>query len=99
MSLYPNLEKPITFRGMTVKNRVFPPPMKTNYIKADHSMSEDIIQYYEDMAKGGIGLVTTEAAEIDGEHLYDATMTIRRFRDSGNWRMPYINMGRSFPCS
>ena len=74
MSLYPNLEKPITFRGMTVKNRVFLPPMKTNYIKADHSMSEDIIQYYEDMAKGGIGLVTTEAAEIDGEHLYDATI-------------------------
>lgn len=74
MSLYPNLEKPITFRGMTVRNRVFLPPMKTNYIKTDHSMSEDIIQYYEDMAKGGIGLITTEAAEIDGEHLYDATI-------------------------
>lgn len=74
MPLYPNLEQPITFRGMTVKNRIFLPPMKTNYIKKDHSMSEDIIQYYEDMAKGGIGLVTTEAAEIDGDHLYDATI-------------------------
>lgn len=74
MSQYPYLEKPITFRGMTVKNRIFVPPMKTNYIKADHSMSDDIIQYYEEMAKGGVGLITTEAAEIDGEHLYDGTI-------------------------
>lgn len=74
MSKYPHLSKPITFRGMTVKNRIFVPPMKTNYIKADHSMSDDIIQYYEEMAKGGVGLVTTEAAEIDGEHLYDGTI-------------------------
>lgn len=74
MAKYENLMKPITFRNMTVKNRVFLPPMKTNYIKLDHSMSEDIIQYYEDMAKGGVGLITTEAAEVDGEHLYDATI-------------------------
>lgn len=74
MQKYEHLMKPITFRGMTVKNRVFLPPMKTNYIKGDHSMSEDIIQYYEDMAKGGIGLITTEAAEVDGDHLYDATI-------------------------
>ena len=74
MSKYPNLFNPITFRGMTVKNRIFVPPMKTNYIKADHSMSEDIIQYYEEMAKGGVGLITTEAAEIDGDHLYDGTI-------------------------
>lgn len=74
MSKYPNLMKPITFRKMTVKNRVFLPPMKTNYINADHSLSEEIIQYYEEMAKGGIGLVTTEAAEVDGDHLYDATI-------------------------
>ena len=33
MSSYPYLESPITFRGMTVKNRIFVPPMKTNYIK------------------------------------------------------------------
>lgn len=72
--MYKYLNKPITFRGMTVKNRVFLPPMKTNYIKPDHSMSEDIIQYYEDMAKGGVGLITTEAAEVDGQHLYDPTI-------------------------
>ncbi len=57
MSKYPNIEKPITFRGMTVKNRIFVPPMKTNYIKADHSMSDEIIEYYEEMAKGGAVLL------------------------------------------
>lgn len=72
--MYNYLMKPITFRSMTVKNRVFLPPMKTNYVRPDHSMSEDIMQYYEDMAKGGVGLITTEAAEVDGEHLYDATI-------------------------
>ncbi len=74
MSNYSYLSKPITFRKMTVKNRIFLPPMKTNYISHDHSMSDEIIQYYEDMAKGGIGLITTEAAEVDGEHLYDDTI-------------------------
>ena len=74
MSKYPHLFNPITFRGMTVKNRIFVPPMKTNYIKADHSMSDDIIEYYVEMAKGGVGLVTTEAAEVDGDHLYDGTI-------------------------
>lgn len=74
MSLYEHLMKPITFRGMTVKNRVFLPPMKTNYITPSHGMSEEIIQYYEDMARGGVGLITTEAAEVDGDHLYDETI-------------------------
>lgn len=74
MEKYEHLMQPITFRGMTVKNRVFLPPMKTNYIKEDHSMSDEIVQYYEDMAKGGVGLITTEAAEVDGDHLYDATI-------------------------
>lgn len=81
MTTYKHLMQPITFRGMTVKNRIFLPPMKTNYIQKDHTMSEDIIQYYEDMAKGGIGLITTEAAEIDGEHLYDETI-LGIFEDS-----------------
>ncbi|NYB75765.1 FAD-dependent oxidoreductase [Sedimentibacter hydroxybenzoicus DSM 7310] len=74
MSNYENLSKPITFRGMTVKNRVFLPPMKTNYITNTHEMSDEIIQYYEAMARGGVGLITTEAAEVDGEHLYDSTI-------------------------
>ena len=69
--LYPHLFSPITFRGMTVKNRIFLPPMKTNYINLDHTMTDQIIEYYTQMAKGGIGLITTEAAEIDKEHLYD----------------------------
>lgn len=33
------------------------------------------------MAKGGIGLITTEAAEVDGDHLYDATI-LGIFEDS-----------------
>ncbi len=72
--MYKYLSQPITFRGMTVKNRIFVPPMKTNYITASHEMSEEITQYYEEMACGGVGLITTEAAEVDGEHLYDATI-------------------------
>ena len=72
--MYTYLSQPISFRGMTVKNRVFLPPMKTNYITSEHTMSDEIIQYYEEMARGGVGLITTEAAEVDGEHLYDATI-------------------------
>ena len=74
MENYKYLSKPITFRGMTVKNRVFLPPMKTNFITDSHEMSDYIIEYYEDMARGGVGLITTEAAEVDGDHLYDGTI-------------------------
>ncbi|OPJ58019.1 FAD-dependent oxidoreductase [Clostridium oryzae] len=74
MNKYQYLASPITFRGMTVKNRVFLPPMKTNYIYENHKMSDEIIEYYGKMARGGIGLVTTEAAEVDGDHLYDSTI-------------------------
>ena len=72
--LYPHLFSPITFRGMTVKNRIFLPPMKTNYVNPDPTLSDQIIDYYVEMAKGGIGLITTEAAEIDKDHLYDPTI-------------------------
>lgn len=74
MNNYKYLASPITFRGMTVKNRIFLPPMKTNYISGNHQMSDEIIEYYGKMARGGIGLITTEAAEVDGDHLYDATI-------------------------
>lgn len=74
MNNYKHLASPITFRGMTVKNRIFLPPMKTNYISGNHQMSDEIIEYYGKMARGGIGLITTEAAEVDGDHLYDATI-------------------------
>ncbi|MCF0106744.1 MAG: FAD-dependent oxidoreductase, partial [Holdemanella sp.] len=71
---YEYLGKPITFRGMTVKNRIFLPPMKTNYAGFDHYVSEQMMYYLESMAKGGIGLITTEAAEVDGDHMYDPTI-------------------------
>lgn len=74
MSRYHHLEKPITFRGMTVKNRIFVPAMKTNFVNKDRSMNEGIIGYYEEMAKGGVGLITVEGAEVDGDHLYDESI-------------------------
>lgn len=74
MNKYQYLASPITFRAMTVKNRVFLPPMKTNYIYENHNMSHEIIEYYAKMARGNIGLITTEAAEVDGDHLYDSTI-------------------------
>ncbi|MDR3591607.1 MAG: FAD-dependent oxidoreductase [Negativicutes bacterium] len=50
---------------MTVKNRVMMAPVATNF--ADHSggISEQMIHYYCERARGGVGLIIVENANVD----------------------------------
>ncbi|WP_394237867.1 FAD-dependent oxidoreductase [Niallia oryzisoli] len=62
MASYENLFKPLTVNRMTIKNRIVMPPMGTNFADPSGAINEKHIQYYEQRAKGGTGLIILENA-------------------------------------
>ncbi len=50
---------------LTLKNRIVMPPMGTGFAAASGEASEEIIRYYEERAKGGVGLIITEVCRVD----------------------------------
>ena len=65
---YPHIFEPMTIRRMTVKNRIVMTPMGTNYGEQNGEMSFLHINYYEQRAKGGTGLLIVENASVDSPH-------------------------------
>ncbi len=59
------LSDPITIRNMVVKNRIGYPAMMSNCSNPDGSPSERNISLYEQKAKGGIGILTYEAVNVN----------------------------------
>lgn len=62
---YEQLFKPLTIKGMTLKNRIVMPPMGTNYGGEFGDFTDEHIKYYEQRAKGGTGLIIVENACVD----------------------------------
>lgn len=62
---YKKLFEPLTIRRMTVKNRVVMPPMGTNFANMDGTFCIPHLAYYEQRAKGGVGLITLENVCVD----------------------------------
>lgn len=65
MKKYKNIFKPLTVKQMTIKNRIIMPPMGTNFGGQNGEFEESHIQYYEQRAKGGTGLIIIENACVD----------------------------------
>lgn len=64
-SMYKHIFEPLTIRRMTMKNRIMMTPMGTNYGKQSGEMSFLHINYYEQRARGGTGLIMVENANVD----------------------------------
>jgi len=64
-SEYKKIFEPLTIRRMTMKNRIMMTPMGTNYGEQSGEMSFLHINYYEQRAKGGTGLIMVENASVD----------------------------------
>ena len=64
-SKYKHIFEPFTIKHMTVKNRIVMTPMGTNYGEQNGEMSFLHINYYEQRAKGGTGLLIVENASVD----------------------------------
>ena len=62
---YQHIFTPLTVKNMTIKNRITMMPMGTNYGEQNGEMSFLHINYYEQRAKGGTGLIIVENASVD----------------------------------
>lgn len=65
---YPNLFKQGKIGNLTLKNRVVMPPMGTNLAGPEGEVTDQLIAYYEERAKGGTGLIIVEFTCIDYEY-------------------------------
>ena len=74
---YPHIFEPLTVRRMTVKNRIVMTPMGTNYGEQNGEMSFLHINYYEQRAKGGTGMLIVENASVDSPQGSNGTTQLR----------------------
>ncbi len=81
MKKYKNIFTPLTVKQMTIKNRIIMPPMGTNYGGQNGEFTEEHINYYEQRAKGGTGLIIIENACVDFPLGSNGTTQIRLNHD------------------
>ena len=81
-SSYRHIFEPLTVRRMTMKNRIMMTPMGTNYGEQSGEMSFLHINYYEQRAKGGTGLIMVENASVDSPEGSNGTTQLRIDHDN-----------------
>ena len=59
------LFEPFRIKKLSLKNRIVMPPMASRLALPDGTVSESLINYYEERAKGGVGLIIVEYSYID----------------------------------
>lgn len=79
---YPKIFGPITVKRMTIRNRIAMTPMGTNYGETSGEMSNRHMNYYSLRAKGGVGLIILENANVEYPVGSNGTSQIRIDHDS-----------------
>ena len=62
------LTKPLRIGRLTVKNRIWNSPLWTRTAHVDGEVSDRTIAHYAARARGGCGVITTEACAVDSDH-------------------------------
>lgn len=62
------LLEPTKIGAMALRNRLVMSPMTTGYAGLDQLPSDKLIAYLVERARGGVGLITTEACVVDARH-------------------------------
>lgn len=62
---YEILSSPYNIGKCTIKNRIVMPPMLMGFGQFDGKPTEKMMDYYEERAKGGCGLIMTEIARVN----------------------------------
>lgn len=62
---YPSLFSPKKIGEIEVKNRIIMPPMGTSLSFSTGELSTNIIEYYKERARGGVGLIVVEISQVD----------------------------------
>ncbi|MCD7757342.1 MAG: NAD(P)/FAD-dependent oxidoreductase [Clostridiales bacterium] len=79
---YKHIFSPLTIKRTTIRNRIAMTPMGTNYGETSGEMSLRHINYYVERAKGGVGLIILENANVDYPVGSNGTSQIRIDHDS-----------------
>ncbi|MBN2352878.1 MAG: NADH:flavin oxidoreductase [Spirochaetales bacterium] len=58
---------PLPIKKITIPNRIFFPPLSLHWANLDGTVSEDLFRLYENLAKGGCGMIITGVAVISDE--------------------------------
>ncbi len=64
---YDILKSPLKIGSCEVKNRIVMPPMLMGFGSFDGKPTEKMMDYYEERAKGGAGIVMTEIARVNDQ--------------------------------
>jgi 2,4-dienoyl-CoA reductase-like NADH-dependent reductase (Old Yellow Enzyme family)/thioredoxin reductase len=62
---FPHLMQPFQMKGLTLRNRIVMAPMLSRLCNPDGIVSQKLIDYYAERAKGGAGLIIVEYCYID----------------------------------
>ncbi len=65
---YTNLLSAGKIGNVTIKNRVVMPAMMLDHGQFDGTPTEQMMDYYEERAKGGVGLIITEITRVNDVH-------------------------------
>ncbi len=77
---YPELFKPFKIGKVEIKNKVVMSPMlTTGQFEEEAVISDWIIDYYEERAKGGVGAIFT-CGNVPDAHLEDCPFTVSCFK-------------------
>ncbi len=85
---YQPIFEPITINGCEIKNRIMMAPMNCHYTGPDHYISRQQMAYYAARAKGGTGLIMTEASAVSEHPIAD---TYRKYNN------PYLTSYKYIP--
>ncbi|MCK4608437.1 MAG: NADH:flavin oxidoreductase [Gammaproteobacteria bacterium] len=69
--------QPLAVNQITLPNRIVFPAIQTNYANSDGSVSDKLINFYAQIAKGGCGLIFTGSASVSPDSVHsERTMQI-----------------------
>ncbi len=66
--MYDKLFSPMKIGGCEIKNRIVMSPMLMGFGQLDGKPTEQLMDYYEERAKGGTGLIITEITRVNDKH-------------------------------
>ena len=98
------LFEPMTLRGVTMRHRIWLPPMDTYSAFAQDGLPTPFhYQHYVSRAMGGSGMIIVETTAVAPEGRispcdWDCGATIRWKHGDGSWRMPRPPV-RPWPCN
>ena len=78
---YPHLFSPITVGNMVVKNRIFQSAVGTHLATENYEVTDRHLAYFEERAKGGVGLITTECIVMQPDTRYTTMHGLGLFED------------------